>query len=325
MIVGHAEPHLRGSDGRACVERVLGARHLSQGAWPTIIGDPHVSTRAPLQPLRNRRLMRPYALVYFYRRRLRIHGAQELLAVVGVAVSVALVFAVTLANASVAGSAERVARAVIGPATLQIRGRAGEGFSERLLNTRRSSPWRQAGRAAARADDDHHHPCGSHRDRGPRRHRREPCHAERPGAHAATGGALPGGDWPQPRNRHRARSSRARGRSARPCSLRMRGLTSYVRVSAVLGTGSVRRALRRAGGGDAARTAAGAGACAGRDLAACWCRRSPGMNARCALSCRRSAAQRPERRARHPGRRAAAQARSCRATRRALCSPRSAS
>lgn len=77
--------------------------------------------------------MRPYALVYFYRRRLRVHGTQELFAVLGVAVSVALVFAVTLANASIAGSAERVARAVVGPATLQLRGRAGEGFSQSLL------------------------------------------------------------------------------------------------------------------------------------------------------------------------------------------------
>ena len=98
-----------------------------------MILDPHLSSRAPSEPLRNHRLMRPYALVYFYRRRLRVHGAQELLAVLGVAVSVALVFAVTLANSSIAGSAERVARAVVGPATLQLRGRSGEPFSERLL------------------------------------------------------------------------------------------------------------------------------------------------------------------------------------------------
>lgn len=98
-----------------------------------MIVESHVSTRAPSEPLRNRRLMRPYALVYFYRRRLRVHGTQELFAVLGVTVSVALVFAVTLANASIAGSAERVARAVVGPATLQLRGRSGEGFSASLL------------------------------------------------------------------------------------------------------------------------------------------------------------------------------------------------
>ncbi|MGH2863719.1 MAG: ABC transporter permease [Solirubrobacteraceae bacterium] len=84
--------------------------------------------------------MRPYALLYFYRRRLRIHGTQELFAVLGVAVSVALVFAVTLANGSIAGSAERVARAVVGPATLQLRGRAGEGFSESLLGRAEALP-----------------------------------------------------------------------------------------------------------------------------------------------------------------------------------------
>ncbi len=84
--------------------------------------------------------MRPYALVYFYRRRLRVHGPQELFAVLGVAVSVALVFAVTLASSSIAGSAERVARAVVGPATLQLRGRSGEPFSERLLTRAEALP-----------------------------------------------------------------------------------------------------------------------------------------------------------------------------------------
>lgn len=60
------------------------------------------SSRA--EPLHARPLMRPYALVYFYRRRLRVHAPQELLAGLGVAVAVALVFATLLAGASVAGS-----------------------------------------------------------------------------------------------------------------------------------------------------------------------------------------------------------------------------
>ncbi len=77
--------------------------------------------------------MRPSALVYFYRRRLRVHFVQELLAGVGVAIAVALVFAVIVANSSIAGSATEVVHAVIGPATLQLRARNSDGFSEQLL------------------------------------------------------------------------------------------------------------------------------------------------------------------------------------------------
>ncbi len=77
--------------------------------------------------------MRPAALLYIYRRRLRAHAAQELLAGLGVAVAVALVFAVTVANSSIAGSAAQIVRTVVGPANLQLRARSGAGFSERLL------------------------------------------------------------------------------------------------------------------------------------------------------------------------------------------------
>lgn len=77
--------------------------------------------------------MRPYALVYFYGRRLRVHGVQELLAGVGVAVAVALVFAVTVAASSLTNSAANVVRTVAGPADLQIHARGPEGFSEHLL------------------------------------------------------------------------------------------------------------------------------------------------------------------------------------------------
>ena len=41
--------------------------------------------------------MRPYALFWLYRRRLRAHRAQEMLAGVGVAIAVALVFATMVA------------------------------------------------------------------------------------------------------------------------------------------------------------------------------------------------------------------------------------
>lgn len=77
--------------------------------------------------------MRPYALVYFYGRRLRVHGVQELFAGLGVAVAVALVFAVTVAASSLTNSAADVVRTVAGPADLQVHARGPEGFSEHLL------------------------------------------------------------------------------------------------------------------------------------------------------------------------------------------------
>jgi putative ABC transport system permease protein len=83
--------------------------------------------------MRARPLMRPYALLYFYRRRLRVHAAQELLAGLGVAVAVALVLATLLAAGTIAGSAGEVVHTVIGPASLQLRARSQGGFGERLL------------------------------------------------------------------------------------------------------------------------------------------------------------------------------------------------
>ena len=77
--------------------------------------------------------MRPYALLYLYRRRLRVHAVQELLAGVGVAIAVALVFAATVAEKSIAGSASEVVHAVVGPASLQLRSRDSRGFEEGML------------------------------------------------------------------------------------------------------------------------------------------------------------------------------------------------
>jgi putative ABC transport system permease protein len=77
--------------------------------------------------------LRPYALLYIYRRRLREHAVAELLAGVGIAVAVALVLAATLAEGSIAGSSRQVVRAVVGQATLQLRAQGGQGFDERLL------------------------------------------------------------------------------------------------------------------------------------------------------------------------------------------------
>ncbi len=83
--------------------------------------------------LQTRALLSPEALVYFYRRRLRAHGAQELLAGVGIAVAVGLVLAAGVAQSSIAGSTRNVLRAVIGPANLQLRARGSDGFPEAML------------------------------------------------------------------------------------------------------------------------------------------------------------------------------------------------
>jgi putative ABC transport system permease protein len=80
--------------------------------------------------LRSRRLLGPRTLVYFYRRRLRAHGAQEAFAAVGIAAAVALTLAAGISQSSIAASTKRVLRAVIGPAQLQLRARSPQGFSE---------------------------------------------------------------------------------------------------------------------------------------------------------------------------------------------------
>ena len=85
------------------------------------------------QTLRTRRLLRPAALIYFYRRRLRAHGAQEALAAVGIAAAVALVLASAIAQGSIAASTRAVVRAVVGPANLQLRARGPDGFPESIL------------------------------------------------------------------------------------------------------------------------------------------------------------------------------------------------
>jgi putative ABC transport system permease protein len=79
------------------------------------------------------RTLRPYALLYLYRRRLRANSASELLAAVGIAIAVALVLASTVAQSSIAGATGQVVQAVVGKASLQLRSQDGEGFDESML------------------------------------------------------------------------------------------------------------------------------------------------------------------------------------------------
>jgi len=78
--------------------------------------------------------MRPQTLVYFYGRRLRTHPVQELLAALGIAIGVALAFAVLVANGSVTRSADQIEQAVVGRASMQLQARSADGFDERLLS-----------------------------------------------------------------------------------------------------------------------------------------------------------------------------------------------
>ena len=110
-------------DGKLRHEPANGAERQGADARATLADRKGVSTASPPGPLQARSLLRPYALIYLYRRRLRVHGVQELLAGLGVAIAVALAFAAMIANGSVAGSAEEVVHAVIGPAQLQLRAR----------------------------------------------------------------------------------------------------------------------------------------------------------------------------------------------------------
>jgi putative ABC transport system permease protein len=79
-------------------------------------------------------------LLFLYRRRLRAHPLQELLAGVGIAVGVALVFGVLIANASLTGSVEKLVRGLSGSARLALVARSADGFPEQLTARVRRLP-----------------------------------------------------------------------------------------------------------------------------------------------------------------------------------------
>ncbi len=79
-------------------------------------------------------------LAHLYRVRLRSHAVQELLAGSGIAVGVALVLGVLVANASLTGAAAELVHQFVGSARLQLAARSQEGFDERLATAARASP-----------------------------------------------------------------------------------------------------------------------------------------------------------------------------------------
>ncbi len=92
------------------------------------------------------RLLAAWELLYIYRARLRARLVlvQELLAVLGLAVGVALLFASQVASTSLAGSIQQLTAGVVGRASVQLVARAPDGFDERLLRQVRRLPGVQA-------------------------------------------------------------------------------------------------------------------------------------------------------------------------------------
>jgi putative ABC transport system permease protein len=77
--------------------------------------------------------MKPLGVLHLYRMRLRSRFVQEALAVTGIAVGVALLFASQVANTSLNGSVEQLTSGLVGHSRLQIEARSPLGFEERLL------------------------------------------------------------------------------------------------------------------------------------------------------------------------------------------------
>jgi putative ABC transport system permease protein len=86
--------------------------------------------------------MSVYDVAYLYVVRLRGRGVlvQELFAVLGIAVGVALLFASQIATASFGGSAAQLTNGVIGQSNYQIDARSAAGFSERALSEAQALP-----------------------------------------------------------------------------------------------------------------------------------------------------------------------------------------
>src|SRR5215218_1222990 len=84
--------------------------------------------------------MSPRTLLYLYGWRLRAHPFQELLAGAGIAIGVALLFAVQVANTSVTGSVEQLLHAITGKAQLELAARDDQGLDARMLEIVRGVP-----------------------------------------------------------------------------------------------------------------------------------------------------------------------------------------
>ncbi len=84
------------------------------------------------------RLLPVVCRLYWYR--LRQQPAQEALALVGIAVGVALIFAVEIANTSVPASVRVLEHGIAGGASLEVAARSPEGFDQGLVSKVREAP-----------------------------------------------------------------------------------------------------------------------------------------------------------------------------------------
>jgi putative ABC transport system permease protein len=86
--------------------------------------------------------MAVWEVLYIYRARLRarLMLVQELLAVVGIAVGVALLFASQVASTSLNGSVAQLTSQIVGRMPFQIWTRSPQGLEQRLLAEVRSIP-----------------------------------------------------------------------------------------------------------------------------------------------------------------------------------------
>jgi putative ABC transport system permease protein len=73
-------------------------------------------------------------LVFFYRRRLRARRVQELLALVGIAVGVALLYSVQVSSTSLSGSVQQLTEGLFGKAQWQLVARGPRGFDEHVAS-----------------------------------------------------------------------------------------------------------------------------------------------------------------------------------------------
>lgn len=79
------------------------------------------------------KLMRFSNLLHLYRVRMRRRLVQELLAVVGIAVGVALLFSSQVASTSLTGSVEQLTTGIVGQTRFQLTARGSQGFDEDVL------------------------------------------------------------------------------------------------------------------------------------------------------------------------------------------------
>ena len=88
--------------------------------------------------------MRLSSIVRLYRVRLRARLTQELFAVLGIAIGVALLFASQVANTSLDDSVQRLTRGIVGQMRFEVAARDSHGFDERVMSEIASLPGVQA-------------------------------------------------------------------------------------------------------------------------------------------------------------------------------------